>query len=178
MSKDERAAGDELADPAEADHAERLAVELVAAEARARPFAVGERGMGLRHVAEQRQRQRQRVLGGGDRVRLRRVGDDDAALRRGRDVDVVDPGAGAADRPQAGRPCAISSAVILVAERITIASNSPIRLSSSPSAQSVPTSTSKRSRSRSTPASAIFSLTRTFGVIVRSCRIGSADRGR
>ena len=55
--------------------------------------------MRLRDVAEERERQRERVLGGGDRVRLGRVGDDDPALGRGRDVDVVDAGAGAADRP-------------------------------------------------------------------------------
>ena len=36
-----RAARDQLADPPEADHAERLAVELVAAVARARPLAAG-----------------------------------------------------------------------------------------------------------------------------------------
>ena len=95
----ERPAGDELADPAEADHPERLAVELVAAEARPRPLAGGQRGVGLRHVAEQRQRQRQRVLGGGDGVRLGGVGDDDPAVGRGADVDVVHSGAGAPDRP-------------------------------------------------------------------------------
>ena len=91
------ALGDELADAAEADHAQRLAVELVAAVARARPLARDQRAVRLGHVATQRQRQRQRVLGGGDRVRLGRVGDDDPALGGGRDVDVVDAGAGAAD---------------------------------------------------------------------------------
>ena len=96
------AARDQLADPAEADHAERLAVELVAAVARARPLAADERAMRLRHVAGQRQRQRQRVLGGGDRVRLRRVDDEDAALGRRDEVDVVDAGAGAADDLQVG----------------------------------------------------------------------------
>ena len=163
MSKASARAGDELPDPAEADHAERLAVELVAAEAGPRPLTAGERRVGLRHVPEQRQGERERVLGGRDRVGLRCVRDDDPALGGSLDVDVVDSGPGATDRSQ---PVAfpISSAVIFVAERIRIASNSPIRASSSPSGQSVPTSTSKSSRSRSTPASAIFSLTRTFGL--------------
>ena len=58
-------------------------------------------------------------------------------------------------------PFSIRSAVSLVAERIRIASYSPMRDSSSPSSQSTPRSTWKRSRSRSTPESAIFSLTRT-----------------
>ena len=145
------ALGDELADAAEADHAERLAVELGALELGpvpapgderfvtpagrcgrgpgrgrrvcwgAKPItrvfavelgplnlarsqrAVDERAVGLRDVAEEGERQRQGVLGGGDRVRLGRVGDDDAAAGGGRDVDVVDAGAGAADHLQVGR---------------------------------------------------------------------------
>ena len=91
------ALGDELADPAEADHAERLAVELGALEVGPLPGAADERAVGLGHVAAERQHQRQRVLGGGDRVRFGGVGDDDAAAGRGGDVDVVDAGAGAAD---------------------------------------------------------------------------------
>src|SRR5829696_5107109 len=56
-----------------------------------------------------------------------------------------------------------SSAVSRVAERIRIASNSPMRRSSSPSSQSPPSSTSKpASRNSWTPESPIFSLTRTF----------------
>ena len=54
-------------------------------------------GVRLRDVAREREHQRHGVLGGGDDVRLRRVGDDDAALGRGLDVDVVDADAGAAD---------------------------------------------------------------------------------
>ena len=98
------ALGDELADAAEADHAERLAVELGALELGPVPAPVDQRAVRLRDVAEQGQRQRQGVLGGGDRVRLGRVGDDDPAAGRGRDVDVVDAGAGAADHLQVGRP--------------------------------------------------------------------------
>ena len=88
---------DELADPAEADHAERLAVELGALEPRPLPGPADQRRLRLGDVAAERQHQRQGVLGGGDRVRFGRVGDDDPAPGRGGDVDVVDPGAGAAD---------------------------------------------------------------------------------
>ena len=94
------ALGDELADAAEADHAERLAVELGALELGPVPAAGDERFVRLRDVAEEGERQRQGVLGGGDRVRFRGVGDDDPAAGRGRDVDVVDAGAGAADHLQ------------------------------------------------------------------------------
>ena len=97
-----RAARDQLADPAEADHAERLAVELVAAVARARPLAGDQGAVRLRDVAGQRERQRQRVLGRGDGVRLRSVHDEDAALGRRDQVDVVHASAGAADDLQVG----------------------------------------------------------------------------
>ena len=97
------AGGDELADAAEADHPERLAVELGALELGPVPAPGDQRFVRLGDVAEQRQGQRHRVLGGGDRVRLGRVGDDDAAARRRRDIDVVDAGAGAADHLEVGR---------------------------------------------------------------------------
>ena len=72
-------------------------------ELRALPRPRDERRVRLRDVAGQREQQRERVLGGGDDVGLRRVGDDDAALGGGGDVDVVDADAGAADRLQARR---------------------------------------------------------------------------
>src|ERR1700743_2240145 len=56
----------------------------------------------------------------------------------------------------------ISSAVILVAERMRIASYSGSFARNSSSDMSRPRSTSNFERSRSTPVSAIFSLTRTF----------------
>ena len=92
-----RPLGDELADPAETDHAQGLAVELGALVLGAVPPSGDERAVRLRHVAEQRQGERQSVLGRGDGVRLRGVGDDDPALGGARDVDVVDTGAGPAD---------------------------------------------------------------------------------
>ncbi len=95
------APGDELADATEPDHPDRLPVELVAAVARTGPLAGDERAVRLGDVAEQRQRHRDRVLGGRDRVRLGGVGDHDPALGRGGEVHVVDAGAGAPDRAQA-----------------------------------------------------------------------------
>ena len=92
--------GDELADPPEADHAERLAVQLVAGEPRPRPIAPDQRGVRLGDVPAQGERQGERVLGGRDRVRLGGVDDHDAALGGRVDVDVVDAGAGAADHLQ------------------------------------------------------------------------------
>jgi hypothetical protein len=94
------AGGDELADAAEPEHAEHLLVDLHPAELRALPLAAGQRAVRLRDVARQREHQRHGVLRGGDDVRLRRVGDDDAALGGRLDVDVVDPDPGAPDHAQ------------------------------------------------------------------------------
>ena len=96
----ERAARDLLADAAEAEHAQRLARELDAPEARALPAAVLERRVRLRDVAGQREQQPDRVLGRRDDGRLRRVRHDDAAARRRLDVDVVHADARAADHLQ------------------------------------------------------------------------------
>ncbi len=96
----DRAPRDLLADPAEAEHAERLLGELDAAPLRALPAALLERGMRLRNVACEGNEQADRVLGRRDDVRLGRVGDDDSATRRRVDVDVVDPHSRAADHLQ------------------------------------------------------------------------------
>ncbi len=74
-------------------------------EAAALPAAVDQRRVGLRDVARQRQHQRDRVLGGRQRVRLRRVADQDAARRGRLDVDVVDARAGPADHAQPRPGC-------------------------------------------------------------------------
>ena len=89
----ERAAGDLLADPPEAEDAERLLRELDPAPLRALPAPLDERGVRLRDVPREREEQADRVLGGRDDVRLGRVRDDDPAARRRLDVDVVDPDA-------------------------------------------------------------------------------------
>src|SRR5207248_272975 len=110
---DERVVGDDahpqperpprhlLADPAEAKHTQRLAVELDAAIARALPASLLQRRVGLRNVARECEQQADRVLGGGDDGRFRRVRDDDAPAGGGLDVDVVDAHSGPADHLQA-----------------------------------------------------------------------------
>ena len=93
----QRAPRDLLPDPAEAEHAERLAGELDAAVGAPLPAALLERGVRLRDVPRERDEQANRVLGGGDNRGLRRVRHDDPAPRRCVDVDVVDTHAGAPD---------------------------------------------------------------------------------
>jgi hypothetical protein len=93
---------DELADAPEPEDPQRLAAQLGAAEVLALPAPGGQRAVRLRDVARQRQQQRERVLGRRDDVRARRVDDDDAALGRRGDVDVVDADAGAADGAPSG----------------------------------------------------------------------------
>ena len=96
----EGAVGDDRADIAAADDAERLAGDLDAHEAVLLPLAGLRRGVGLRDLARERQHQRDGVLGGGDRIAERRVHHDDALGGRGRNVDIVDADAGAADHLQ------------------------------------------------------------------------------
>jgi hypothetical protein len=58
------------------------------------------RGIGLRNFARQRQHQRNRMFGGRDRIAEGRVHHDDALGGRGRNLDIVDADAGAADHLQ------------------------------------------------------------------------------
>src|SRR5207248_5486445 len=97
------ALGHELTDAAEAEDAERLLVQLDAAEPGPLPLPRGERGVRLGHVPGESEQHRHRVLGRGDDVGLGRVGHDDPALRGRVEVHVVHPHAGAADRAQAVR---------------------------------------------------------------------------
>src|SRR5207248_1563464 len=87
--------------PAETKHAHRLALELDAGMARALPAPLLQRRVGLRNVARECEQQADRVLGGGDDGRFRRVRDDDAPAGGGLDVDVVDAHSGPADHLQA-----------------------------------------------------------------------------
>ena len=96
----ERAARDLPTDAAEAEHAEHLVGELDASPSRALPATRDERRVGLRHIAREREQQRERVLGRRDDVRLGGVRDHDPAPRRRVDVDVVDPHSRAADHPE------------------------------------------------------------------------------
>jgi hypothetical protein len=93
----DRLLADDAADIAGADDAERLAGDLDAHEFRFLPLAGLGRGVGGGQLAGDGEHQRNRVLGGGDRVAEGRVHDDDAAARGGRDVDIVDADAGTAD---------------------------------------------------------------------------------
>ena len=89
------------ADPAEAEHAERLVGKLDPAPARAFPAAFLQRRVSLRDVPGERHQEADRVLGGGDDGRVGSVRDDDATAGSRPNVDVVDPDARAPDHLQA-----------------------------------------------------------------------------
>ncbi len=97
------ARADDRADIAGADDAERLAGDFDTHELRLFPLAGLRRGIGGRQLAGDREHQRDGVFGRGDRVAERRVHDDDAAARGGRNIDIVDADAGAADDLEVGR---------------------------------------------------------------------------
>ena len=90
-----------LADPPEAEHAERLAIQLDPAVAPTFPASLLQRCVRLWNVARERDQQADRVLGGGDDCRLRCVRDYDPAPRGRLDVDVVDPDSGPTDHLEA-----------------------------------------------------------------------------
>ena len=96
-----RAPGDLLADPAEADEPERLVGELEPGEAGALPAPLLERAVCLRDLAGEGEQQPEGVLGRRHDRGLRGVGDDDPALRRGGEIDVVHPHPGPADHLEA-----------------------------------------------------------------------------
>ena len=94
-----------LADPAEADQPERLVRELHAGEARTFPAALLERAVRLRDLAGERKQEARIVCSAAETtVDCGRVRDDDPALRRRREVDVVHPHPGPADHLQALGP--------------------------------------------------------------------------
>src|SRR5690606_20904609 len=95
--------GDDRADIAAADDAERLAGDLDAHEAVLFPLAGLGRGVRLRQLARQCEHHGDGMLGGGDRVAEGRVHHDDALPRRRRNVDIVDADAGAANHLEVGR---------------------------------------------------------------------------
>ncbi len=92
-----RPVGDDAADVAGADQAQRLGVELDAHEAVLLPLAGLGGGVGGGHLAGQREHHGDGVLGGGDRVAEGGVHHHDPSGGGGWDVDVVDADAGAAD---------------------------------------------------------------------------------
>jgi hypothetical protein len=100
----EPARGDHATDATEADDAERLAGDLASGELAAQlPLARAHRAIAARHVAREREHERDRELGGGGRIAGGSVHHDHSA-RGGRiDVDVVHAHAGATDHLQARR---------------------------------------------------------------------------
>ena len=98
-----RTAGNDAADIARTDQAERLAGELDAHVVALGPFARLGARVRLRDLAGEREQHGNRVFGGGDRVAEGRVHHHHAALAGGRDIDVVDPDPGAADDLEIGR---------------------------------------------------------------------------
>ncbi len=90
-------AGNLLADPAETEHPEGLALELDSTPPGPLPTTLLERRVRLRDVARECHHQADRLLGGRDDRRLGRVRNDDAAAGGSLDVDVVDADPGAPD---------------------------------------------------------------------------------
>ena len=93
----QRTVGDDAADVAGADQAERLGVELHAHEAALLPLAGLGGGVGGGHLAGQGEHHGDGVFCRGDRIAEGRVHHHDPGGGGGRDVDVVDPDPGAAD---------------------------------------------------------------------------------
>ena len=96
------AIGNDAADVAGADEAQRFCRHFDAHEAVLFPLAGLGGGIGLGQLAGQRKHKRDGVFGGGDAVAERRVHHDDAECGSGRDIDIVHPYAGAAHHLQIG----------------------------------------------------------------------------
>ena len=94
--------GDDRADIARADQAQRLAGDFHAHKAIFGPQALLGLRIGFRDLTRQREHQRDGMFGGGDRIAKRRVHDDHALGRGIGDVDIVDADAGATDDLQVG----------------------------------------------------------------------------
>jgi hypothetical protein len=92
-----RAIRDKRTDIAAADDAKHLASDLDAHEAILLPFAGLGRGIGDRDLARERKHQGDRMFGCGDGIAERRIHYDGALCGRGRDIDIVDANASAAD---------------------------------------------------------------------------------
>ena len=87
--------GDDRADVPAPDDSERLAGQFDAHEAVLLPLSSLRRDVRARDLPGESEHERDRVLGGGDRIAERRVHHDHAASGRSGNVDVVDPDAGA-----------------------------------------------------------------------------------
>ena len=85
---------------AEADQAEPLAGNLAPRVLRLLPLAALEIGRRRGEMPLEREQEAQGELGDRDRVRRGRIEHRDSELLRRREVDVVEPRAGASDRTQ------------------------------------------------------------------------------
>ncbi|MNK69108.1 hypothetical protein D3C87_884880 [compost metagenome] len=97
-----RTRADDGADIAGADDAERLAGDFDTHEFRLFPLAGLRRAVGGRKLARNGKHQRDGMFRSRDGVAERRVHDDDTAARGGRNIDIVDADAGAADDLEVG----------------------------------------------------------------------------
>jgi hypothetical protein len=95
-----RPLGDDRADIARPDQPQRLGRELHAHEAVLLPLARLGGRVGLGQLAGKREHQRDGVLGGGDGIAERRVHHHHTLRGRGRNINIVDADAGAADHLQ------------------------------------------------------------------------------
>ena len=93
----DRAVGDDAADIAEPDHAQRLVAHFGAGELAALPAAGPERSVGGGDMTRERHHHRDRVLGGRDAIARGAVHHDYPAAGGGFEIDVVDPDARASD---------------------------------------------------------------------------------
>ena len=100
------AAGDRLADLPQADDAQRPVPELRPGEAAALPLAATDRRVRGGDLAQQREHQGERVLGGGDRVAGRGVDHHDPGAGGRRQVDPIGADRGDPHHGQTGRSCA------------------------------------------------------------------------
>ena len=176
MPKPAGPVGDELADAAEPDDAERLVGQLDALPLAALPAPGDERRVGLGHVAGLGQQQRHRVLGGRDDVALRRVDDHHAAGGGGVDVDVVEADAGPTDDEEVG-----AGGQHLVGDRGRRADDQGVgaddgrRAAARRTARCCTSTSWPAARRRSSPPSAISSVTRMRAIGRHAYRPRSAD---
>ena len=157
--------GDQDADPAEADDADGLLVELDAGVLRPLPLAVAQRGVRRADVAGGGEQQGDGELGGADDVGGRRVDDHDAGLGGGPDVDVVEADAGAGDDLEAAWRRPAPRRRPWWRERTRIASTSAIAGSSSARSAPLQCRISKSGPSASTVAGLSSSAMSTTGLL-------------
>ena len=160
---------------------ERLAAQLDARERAALPLAAAHRGVGGGDLAGQREQERERELGRGDRVAGRGVDHGDPGPRGGVEVDVVDAHAGPADdgQPRAGGDhLGVDLDLAAHDQRVVVGEDRPVDLLAR-EARAARRPRDARRRS-STPSSASGSATRILMPGLLPGRLGDPadERGR